>query len=85
MSYTEQQIQSVWEKGTPVGGIDKNIHRKDAEGNLIQRDKYGDRDHDYGWEIDHIVPKSKGGGDSLGNLQPLQWEANINKSDDYVY
>ncbi|MEM7241817.1 MAG: HNH endonuclease signature motif containing protein [Pseudomonadota bacterium] len=34
-----------------------------------------------GWEVDHIVPKSKGGSNKRRNLQALQTEANRKKSD----
>jgi 5-methylcytosine-specific restriction endonuclease McrA len=37
----------------------------------------------YGWEIDHIKPVAKRGGDEITNLQPLQWENNRRKGDDY--
>ena len=43
---------------------------------------YGNRDEDKrGWEIDHINPISNGGGDEIGNLQPIYWENNMAKGD----
>ena len=38
-----------------------------------------------GWEIDHIKPVARGGSDDLSNLQPLYWETNRNKGDQYPY
>lgn len=40
---------------------------------------------EYGWEIDHIKPSSLGGSDGLYNLQPLQWENNRSKSDNWPH
>ena len=88
---TEEQIQDAWNRATVVEGFDKNRYRKDACGAWIIRNKYGDTDSLYGWEVDHIVPQSllrdKGFSDSVIdnslNLRALQHENNASKQDDY--
>ena len=91
MSYTEEQIQNVWDRASIVDGYDKSRFRKDACGAWIIRDKYGDTDSLYGWEIDHVVPKSllRDLGieevlmDNPSNLRALQHQNNASKGDDY--
>jgi len=79
VGFSEEIIQRVWEKAIPVEGNPPTKWRKDQCGAWIQRSRYGDRNSQYGWEIDHIKPESEGGGDDLSNLQPLQWENNADK------
>ena len=78
----EDVIQAVWEKGEAVAGYKSSQYRKDQCRAWMIRSKHGDRDSDYGWEIDHIKPESDGGTDNLSNLRPLQWYNNTTKSDD---
>ena len=70
------KVQQVWEKGIEVDGYDASQIRKDACGAFIVRTHYKNRDSDYGWEIDHVYPESRGGDDRLENLRPMQWENN---------
>ena len=81
-SFTPAEIQAVWEKGRTVRGKNPAQYRQDACGALIYRYSYGELTP-MGWEIDHILPVSQGGRDDLYNLQPLQWENNRRKGDDY--
>lgn len=79
MSFSEDTIQKVWEKGTVASNNDPDVWRKDQCRAWIRRNHYGNRNSDVGWEIDHIKPESEGGGDELSNLRPLQWENNASK------
>jgi len=74
--FDEKMIEAVWRKSLFVPGY---TWRKDQQcGAPIKREEYGNRESKYGWEIDHINPV---GSDNLENLQPLQWENNVAKSD----
>lgn len=59
MAFSEETIQQVWEKATPVAGNDPAVWRQDQCKAWIGRRFYGNRNSEYGWEIDHIVPVSK--------------------------
>lgn len=78
MSYSEEIVQIVWEKAKVIDANDSKMWRKDECGAWIQRMMYGDRNSQYGWEIDHIDPH---GPDDNTNLCALQWHNSIGKSD----
>jgi len=84
-SFSEVEIQQVWEKGQTIFGKDSRYWRKDTCGATIYRFDYGKTESSFGWEIDHIKPVAKGGSDYEWNLQPLQWQNNRSKGDNYPY
>ena len=80
-SFDDTIIEAVWRKGTPES---YESFRTDVCGASMQRSKYGLTEQ-WGWEIDHIKPVALGGSDDLSNLQPLQWENNRAKGDEYPH
>lgn len=91
MEFTKEQIESAWGNAQIVDGYDASRFRKDACGAWIIRDKYGVTDSPFGWEVDHIVPRSllekKGEPEEKINhplnLRAMHWENNRYKGDYY--
>ncbi|MBW0032488.1 hypothetical protein ONT17_04000 [Prevotella copri] len=89
--YSDDLLNELWEKANPVDGYDSTLVRKDPCGAWIQRDKYNDRDSDFGWEVDHVYPqallKEKGADldeiDNIANLRAFNWHNNVSKGLDY--
>ena len=77
--------KQVWEKGKEITGYSKDKWRSDVCGGIMEWDNHGNRESKYGWEVDHIKPVAKDGGDELTNLQPLNWKNNASKSDKYPW
>ncbi|MEZ4800141.1 MAG: HNH endonuclease signature motif containing protein [Flavobacteriales bacterium] len=79
--WSEEIKLIVWQKGSVIQNYPPNQWRRDRCGNAMKWEDYGNRNSNYGWEIDHINPVANNGGDSLDNLQPLYWANNADKSD----
>lgn len=82
-SFSVATVQAVWNKGRTAAGYDPNSVRLDVCGTLMSRNQYGNTASPHGWEIDHIQPVALGGPDAIWNFQPLQWQNNRHKSDNY--
>ena len=83
--FSESTVNQAWNKGGAIPNYDPQTMRYDACGKIILRSHYGKADSEYGWEVDHIKPVAKGGGDELSNLQPLYWKTNRIKGDTYPW
>ena len=78
MAFTNEEVAEVWSKGIIIAGQNPAHWRKDQCGAWIGLQFYGNRDSEYGWEIDHIDPD---GGDNISNLRPLQWTNNAERQE----
>jgi 5-methylcytosine-specific restriction endonuclease McrA len=77
MEISDNIKRIIWNKSTrPIVGYDINYYGLDYLNNVIHFNDYDNRDSLYGWELDHILPKSLGGLDVISNLRALHWQSN---------
>ena len=81
---TENQKQRVWDNAKKIRGKNPNLWRRDQYDNIIYKPSYG-MCGDFGWQIDHKRPTSKGGSDSLRNLQAINTNEHDKKGKKYPY
>jgi 5-methylcytosine-specific restriction endonuclease McrA len=81
---SKKQIEDSWGEAKPIRGKSPDAWRRDPYGNVIRKGSYGTRG-EYGWELDHSKPKSRGGSNADRNIQPVHWEENRKKSNQYPY
>jgi len=79
---SQKDIDNAWDRAAEIRGSDPNTWRRDEEGNVIRYGSYGTTG-EYGWELDHRYPQSKGGTEHGRNIRALHWQANREKSDKY--
>jgi HNH endonuclease len=85
ISTMEPTKSEVWAKGALIPGFDPAIWRYDICGWPMRFWDFGNRESQFGWESDHIQPESLGGSDGLHNRQPLHWQNNAAKGDNYPW
>jgi len=73
----------AWKMAKPVPGKDPTLYRQDPYGNTIHRNSYG-KSSAMGWDVDHIIPKSRGGADRPLNVQALQSSVNRSKGNSFA-
>lgn len=91
MNLSEKDKDRIFRKGRKIEGLDADEWRMDACDAIIHRGSYGRDDDFFGWEVDHIVPRSllEDNGvpqeliDDFRNLRPLNWRNNVSKGNDY--
>jgi hypothetical protein len=77
LSHSEEARKvAVWVKGHVIPGFNQAVWRCDDYGQTLRYSDYGNRDSQFGWEIDHIRPSGLGGGADLSNLRPLHCAVN---------
>lgn len=77
----DQHKMILWQRAKICPGYDPYVWRYDPYGRVMKWQDYGNRNSQFGWEIDHVKPQSAGGSDNLSNLQALNWQSNAAKSD----
>jgi hypothetical protein len=80
MTMLEDLKRAAWGRTSPVSGqMNSWEFRKDAYGNMLRYDDFGNRHSPFGWELEYIVARALGGSTDPSNLQALHWKANAGR------
>ena len=61
MTMLEDLKRAAWGRTSPVSGqLNAWEFRKDCLGKVVRYSDFGNRHSPFGWELDHIVPRSVG-------------------------
>jgi 5-methylcytosine-specific restriction endonuclease McrA len=71
-----QKKLTAWNNAHIILGADPALIRRDDFGWIIHWIEYGNRDSEFGWEVDHRMPTALGGADISSNLRALNWRNN---------
>ena len=77
MRHYKHEIAKIW-----LNTYGNNAIARDIAGRVISFDEFGALT-EFGWNIDHIKPISKGGTDVIENILPMHWKTNQEKKDDF--
>ena len=64
--FTPAEKKLVWDRARQIDSVDPDTMRQDYAGAWIRFVDYGNRNSQYGWEIDHLKPLAQGGAMSDG-------------------
>jgi hypothetical protein len=71
VAFSEDIVQSVWQKARVIADVDPTEWRKDECGAWIRRIHYEHSNSEFGWKIVNV---SLGGPDELTKLRALHWQ-----------
>ena len=78
MELNRETAMRLWNK---TFGKETKVH--DFTGRVMVKGAYNDRKSDYGWNVDHILPQSKGGATADHNLICCHIKTNDEKADKF--